>query len=270
MRRLIPEPGPTTVEEQLDSYRPWEEPRDERPFVATNFAVTVDGRATIGGRSGPIGSSLDTEMLVRLRTRFDAVMIGAGTMRVERYGGLPEEQPLVLISGRLDLPWDAPLFAEEGERVLVFTSSEAEPPETAAEVEVVRHEDRVDLGEALRWLRRERGVRALLSEGGPRLHAQLWALGLVDELFLTIAPKVTGAEAPRILEGEALRDRRAGTGLAARARRRALRPLPAPLIRPESGNRDSSESISERKGSFSGVEDHAELETRAQFVSQAL
>lgn len=204
MRRLIPDPGPTTVEGQLERYRPWEEPHGERPFLATNFAVTVDGRATIGGKSGPIGSDADTEMLVGLRGRFDAVMIGAGTMRVERYGDLPGEQLLVLVSGRLDLPWDAPVFADERGRVLVFTSSEVEPPETAAAVEVVRHEDRVDLAEALRCLRREHGVRALLSEGGPRLHAELWALGLVDDLFLTIAPKLSGSEAPRILEGTPL------------------------------------------------------------------
>ena len=88
MRRLTPDPGPTTVDEQLDSYRPWEQPREERPFVAINFAATVDGRATIGGVSGPIGSATDTAMLAGLRTRFDAVMIGAGTMRAERYGGL--------------------------------------------------------------------------------------------------------------------------------------------------------------------------------------
>jgi riboflavin-specific deaminase-like protein len=204
MRRLIPDPGPTTAAEQLDGYRPWEEPPADRPFVATNFAVTVDGRASIAGRSGPIGSALDTEMLSGLRTRFDAVMIGAGTMRAERYGSLPDERLMVLVSGRLDLPWDAPLFTEAQGRVLVFTSSEAEPPQTEAEVEVVRHEDRVDLAAALRHLHHERGVRALLCEGGPHLHGQLWAEDLVDELFLTTAPKLTGAEAPRILEGGAL------------------------------------------------------------------
>ena len=52
MRRLIPDPGPTTVEEQLDCYRPGEEAREDRPFVAMNFAATVDGRATIGGSRG--------------------------------------------------------------------------------------------------------------------------------------------------------------------------------------------------------------------------
>jgi riboflavin biosynthesis pyrimidine reductase len=201
MRRLLPDPGPTTVEEQLDSYRPWELAGGERPFVAMNFAVTVDGRATIGGVSGPIGSEEDTAMLVGLRTRFDAVMIGAGTMRAERYG-LPGDPLMVIVSGRLELPWDAPLFTEGRGRVLVFTASDTEPPATATPVEVVRHEGAVDLSAALRLLGEEHGVRAVLSEGGPRLHAEMQALGLVDELFLTTSPKLAGGAAPRILEGE--------------------------------------------------------------------
>jgi riboflavin-specific deaminase-like protein len=215
MRRLIPDPGETTVEQQLDRYRPWEQPGEDRPHVAMNFAATLDGRATIEGRSGKIGSDTDTAMLVGLRTRFDAVMIGAGTMRAERYGrvvsdpvkrerrerlGLPHDPLMVIVSGRLDLPWDAPLFSDGG-RVLVFTASEEEPPAVETSLQVVRHEGRVDLAAALRYLHQERGVRALLCEGGPRLHSELWAQGLVDELFLTVAPKLTGA-GPAILEGE--------------------------------------------------------------------
>jgi riboflavin-specific deaminase-like protein len=205
-----------TVVEQLETYKPWEGPHDDRPFVAMNFAATVDGRATIAGVSGPIGSDADTAMLAGLRTRFDAVMIGAGTMRAERYGrlakkretrerrerlGLPPEPLMVIVSGRLDLPWDAPLFTEGGP-VLIFTASEAEPPEVASSLEVVRHEGFVDLAGALRHLRQEHGVRALLCEGGPGLHGELEGGGMVDELFLTIAPKLSGGEAPRIVEGE--------------------------------------------------------------------
>ncbi len=218
MRRLIPDPGPTTVDEQLDGYRPWEDAREGRPFVAVNFAATVDGRATIDGVSGPIGSSDDTAMLAGLRTRFDAMMIGAGTMRAERYGriigdpekrekrerlGLPGDPLMILVSGRLDLPWDAGLFTDGGGRVVVFTASaDEEPPETATPVDVVRHRGGVDLGAALRELREERGVRAVLCEGGPRLHAELQAGALVDDLFLTTAPKLAGGAAPRIVEGE--------------------------------------------------------------------
>ncbi len=217
MRRLIPDPGATTVDEQLESYRPWERPHEERPFLATNFVATVDGRATIGGVSGPIGSETDTAMLAGLRTRFDAVMIGAGTMRAEHYGrpvpsqekrerrerlGLPHDPLMVIVSGRLDLPWDAPLFTEGGGRVLIFTASQDEPPETATSLRVVRHTAQVDIPAALRHLRRERGIRAVLCEGGPRLHAELHALGMVDDLFLTIAPKLAGGDTVRILEGQ--------------------------------------------------------------------
>jgi riboflavin biosynthesis pyrimidine reductase len=202
MRRLLPDPGPTSIEEQLDSYRPSDMAGDERPFVAMNFAVTVDGRATIAGVSGPIGSDADTAMLVGLRTRFDAVMIGAGTMRAERYGSLPGERLMAIVSGSLELPWDAALFTEGTGRVLVFTSSDAEPPATATPLEVVRHDGAVDLEVALGHLHAEHGVRALLSEGGPRLHAEMQALDLVDELFLTTSPKLAGGAAPRILEGE--------------------------------------------------------------------
>jgi riboflavin-specific deaminase-like protein len=217
MRRLLPDPGPTTVEQQLDAYRPWEQPHDDRPLVAMNFAATVDGRATIGGVSGPIGSDADTAMLAGLRTRFDAVMIGAGTMRAERYGrlvsdrgkrerrerlGLPPDPLMVIVSGRLDLPWDAPLFSDGDGRVLIFTASADEPPQTATSLQVVRHDGFVNLVEALRHLRRESGVRALLCEGGPGLHGELEGGGLVDELFLTIAPKLVGGGGPRIVEGD--------------------------------------------------------------------
>ncbi|HWB69725.1 MAG TPA: dihydrofolate reductase family protein, partial [Solirubrobacterales bacterium] len=138
------------------------------------------------------------------------------TMRAERYGravrdpakrgererlGLRADPLMVIVSGRLDLPWDAPLFSDGEGRVLLFTASETEPPETATAVEVVRHEGFVELGAALRHLREERGVRALICEGGPGLHAELEGGGMVDELFLTIAPKLAGGDAPRILEG---------------------------------------------------------------------
>lgn len=202
--------------ELLDAYRPWDDPPAERPRVALNFAATLDGRATIEGRSGKIGSATDTAMLAGLRRRFDAVMIGAGTMRVERYGrivgdpakrarraelGLPGD-PLVVLVGSLDLPWDAPLFTAGGGKVVLVTAEQdAEPPATATPVEVVREPDgRVDLAAALRRLREEHGVRALLCEGGPHLHSQLQGAALADELFLTIAPKLVGA-GTTILEG---------------------------------------------------------------------
>ncbi len=216
MRRLIPDPGPTSVGDQLDQLDFSSLAHDDRPYVITNFAVTLDGRATLHGRSGPIGSATDTQVLVGLRTKVDAVMIGAGTMRVERYGrvvsdpqrrarrerqGLAHDPLAVIVSGRLDIPWDAELFAERGGPVLIFTASAVEPPDVPASVTIVRHEERVDLATALSVLRRERGVRSLLCEGGPHIHGQLLDAGLVDELFVTQAAKLAGGQGPGLAVG---------------------------------------------------------------------
>jgi riboflavin-specific deaminase-like protein len=217
VRELLPEPGETTIAARFADLGLIERAPADRPYTVLNFAATVDGRAAIDGRAGPIGSKIDGELLQRLRTQVDAVMIGAQTMRAERYGrmvsdsslrswreriGLPHDPLAVIVSGRLDLPWDAKLFTDGGGRVLIFTAAEVDPPETATPVRVVRHDGYVNLIDALRFLRQERGVRALLCEGGPRMHAQLWAAGLADELFLTTSPKLAGGDAPSILEGE--------------------------------------------------------------------
>jgi riboflavin-specific deaminase-like protein len=220
IRRLLPDEAETTVAEQLAELELKELSFPDRPYLILNFATTLDGRAAIQGRSGPIGSETDTEMLQRLRTRVDAVMIGAGTMRAERYGrivsdpqlrayrertGLAHDPLGVIVSNRLELPWDASLFTDGGGRVVIFTASEQDPPETATRVTVVRHPDGVELDRALEWLLKERGIRSVLCEGGPTLHGRLREGGLTDELFLTVAPKIAGGEGPRVLEG-ALQD----------------------------------------------------------------
>jgi riboflavin-specific deaminase-like protein len=216
VRELLPEHRPTTVAAQAAGLDLVSLAHADRPYVVTNFALTLDGQVTIRGRSGPIGSDSDTQMLVALRTRVDAVMIGAGTMRAERYGrvigdpakreqreheGLPHDPLMVIISGRCDLPWDAPLFTEGWGRVLIFTASEADVPETATPVSLERHDGMVDLTRALAHLRTERGVRALLCEGGPHLHAELIDAGLVDELFITHAPKLAGGDGLGLVAG---------------------------------------------------------------------
>ena len=195
--RLLPDRAETTVAEQLATldFKPLA--RDDRPYLALNFAATLDGRAAISGRSGPIGSEVDTEMLQRLRTRFDAVMIGAGTMRAERYGRIVSDPQLrayrertllthdplaVIVSNRFELPWDAGLFTDGGGRVVIFTASEEEPPETATPVTVVRHPEGVELDRALEWLLTERGIQLrplrgrshpsrAAARGGPRRRA---------------------------------------------------------------------------------------------------
>jgi 5-amino-6-(5-phosphoribosylamino)uracil reductase len=189
-----------------------------RPWLLLNMACTADGRATIAGRSGPIGNRADRELFHALRLAVDAVLVGAGTVRAERYGrlvpeesaralrrsrGLEEEPLACIVSQSLALPADEiPLLADPGARVAILTPSSAGLPESRAELRYVRcaHDGRLDLRAALAELGRL-GVGSVLCEGGPHLNAQLLAAGLVDELFLSLAPVLAGGDA----SGEALR-----------------------------------------------------------------
>jgi riboflavin-specific deaminase-like protein len=190
-----------------------------RPYVILNMASTVDGRASIGGRSGSIGDRADRELFHALRASVDAVMAGAGTVRVERYGriipresarvlrlkrGLSEEPLACVVTGRLSLPPDTPLLCEPAAHVVLITPSASSLPETPARLDYVRarRDGRLDLPTALAELSERFAVRTLLCEGGPHLNAELLLAGLVDELLLSFSPKLAGGENAT---GEALR-----------------------------------------------------------------
>ena len=179
---------------------------------------TADGRATVQGRSAPLGGAADRALFHGLRTAVDGVLVGAGTVRVERYGRMipnPEhrrlrlqrgrrEEPLAcIVSGRLALDEDIPLLGESSARIVLLTASAASLPATAAEVQYVRDSGgRLDLHAALGQLAQRFQVRSLLCEGGPHLARELLNEGLVDELFLTLSPLLAGGEP---VGGEALR-----------------------------------------------------------------
>jgi riboflavin biosynthesis pyrimidine reductase len=186
---------------------------ESRPYTFFNFVATLDGRAALDGSTRPLGGPADLEMLLALRAVADAVLIGPGTVRAEGYGRLVSAErrpgpppPAVLISRRFDIPWEAGLFAAADQPVVIYTSLDAGPaPAVAAPVEVVRLEECTPAA-ALADLR-ARGVRALLSEGGPTLFHGFLEAGLVDELFLTLTPLLTGDEAETsILRGSRLAD----------------------------------------------------------------
>jgi riboflavin biosynthesis pyrimidine reductase len=198
--RLLPDCADGLTAEEIASEMP-KPPPDDRPFLAANFVATADGRATIEGRTGPIANRADYELFHALRTRFDAVMVGAQTVRVEGYGQM---DPLaILVSRSLDVPPDVGLLRAPGNRVLVLTPShDAELELCEAEVTYLREGD---LGTAMRRLRAEHGVESVLCEGGPQVLANLLTAGVVDELHLVIAAKLAGGPNPlTILTGAPL------------------------------------------------------------------
>src|SRR5947199_1220418 len=207
LRRLYPEPGNVPAEEAVRWLRLGEMAHEDRPYLVLNMVATLDGRIAIAGRSGSIGNEADTELFHGLRTQADAVMVGAGTARIERYGrmvrkperrghrveeGLAPDPKAVLVSARLGLPEDLPLLQDADSHVLIATASDAELPPVPATVEYLRApRDTTGAGIPLAPLLRElhtRGVRSVLCEGGPALNDGLLRERLVDELFLSLAP----------------------------------------------------------------------------------
>jgi riboflavin biosynthesis pyrimidine reductase len=163
----------------------------DRPFMLVNMIATADGRAAIAGRTGPIANRADYELFHALRTRVDAVMVGAETVRVEGYGRMDPLAVLVTRSARV--PAEVGLLRAPENRVMVLTpSADATLPDCAAQVRYLR----APLAEGVRRLRSEHGVASILCEGGPRLLGDLLRAGLVDELHLVIATKLAGGAAP--------------------------------------------------------------------------
>ena len=192
-RRLHPEPADgLTAQEVAAAVPPAGSSPTDRPWMALNMIATADGRATIDGRTAQIANRADYELFHALRARADAVMVGAGTVRAERYGAM--DQIAVLVSRSLRLPADIGLLRAPGNRVVVLTPSpEAELPPCAASVEYVRE---ADLAVGMRRLAAEHGVRSVICEGGPHLNATLLPAGLVDELHLVVAAKLVGGPDP--------------------------------------------------------------------------
>lgn len=176
------------------------------PWLRVNMVSTLDGAATgESGRSGSINNAADKRVFDALRRRADAVVVGAGTARVEGYRPVPDK-PLVVLTRSGALP--EPLLGASPGSVLAATSTEAPGLERlradlGAENVLVHGADQVDLVD-LKAALAERGLVDLLSEGGPHLFADLLRSGAADELCLTTVPRLIAGEHLRITAGAPL------------------------------------------------------------------
>jgi riboflavin biosynthesis pyrimidine reductase len=210
VRQIFPEPA-EVVPAEAYAYPP------DRTWLRANMISSVDGAATDGDKSGGLGSQADQAVFSTLRGLADVVLVGASTVRIEGYGpvqagvgwgelraGRPPVPRLAVVSRRLDLDFDSPIFTESQEPVLVLTCETApadglKAAGRAGEV-MVAGRDEVDFGAAVDRLV-ARGLRRMLCEGGPRVLAQVAADGVLDELCLTVSPLLVAGDAVRILNG---------------------------------------------------------------------
>ena len=201
------------------------------PYVIVNMVSSVDGRSSVGGKASGIGSRADREAMRALRSRVDAVMVGAGTLRAEKLNlGLDDPgagQPLaVIVGGTGNLPLGERLAGKQQKVILavpegvmgaVATNSEMGSEAGSDHLTVVQApgagegvaggqgvQGVVDLRWLLEYLRTEHAVDRLLVEGGPALNRSMIDGGLADEIFLTLAPKILSGREAAILRGDAV------------------------------------------------------------------
>ena len=208
MRRLAPRAVPDADVEaayaDLASRR-----ADGRAYVVVNMVASVDGAFSVAGQTKDLSSEADRFVFHHLRSLVDVILVGAQTVRAERYGPprISEERQrarvargqkpmprIAVVTGSLDLDWTTAMFTESPTRPIVLTSESAEPDAVArarkvADV-IVAGEKRVDLAAALGMLPAD----VVLCEGGPTLNGVLAGDDLIDELCLTVAPALIGGD----------------------------------------------------------------------------
>lgn len=180
-------------------------------WVRAMMVTTLDGSATgPDGLSGSISSRADRAVLAETRRLCDAVLIGAGTLRAERYRpmmakaadareradlGLAPAPVVAVVSGSLDLPWEEPFFREATVRPIVITTASADRASLGtarqhADVIAMPGNDvsAVAIVEALV----DRGLHRIVCEGGPSLLRSLAVAGLIDEADIAVSPMMVG------------------------------------------------------------------------------
>lgn len=193
-----------------------------RSFIRCNMISTLDGAVTINGRSEMIGGPADHRVFQVLRSLADVILVGAGTVRAEGYGparlsedfqrqrkqrGQASVPPIAVVTSSGNLDWSAPFFTEAEARPIVFMSAEHEGGarerggEVADVVEVGGTS--VDVSVVVEHLHRE-GFQSVLLEGGPGLNAEVVHADLLDEVCLTLAPRLVAGNGPRVLAGPEL------------------------------------------------------------------
>lgn len=197
------------------------------PFVLINMAMTADGKIATANRAvHSFSSRRDMEHLYELRATADAVLCGARTVEIshatlgtggEKFRklrlkrGLAEHPLRVVVSGSGIINPRAEIFSKHSSPVIVLTTARASKVKLrrlrmVADAVKICGKREIHFAAALHWLRAKWGVKRLLCEGGGELNDALFHAGLVDELHLTICPKIFGGRlAPTIVDGRGFR-----------------------------------------------------------------
>lgn len=175
-------------------------PPADRPYIFMNMVSTIDGKILTGDRDEPVmdlGSTLDHATMRYLESQADAVLIGAGSLRATPSIWYATPLKRIVMTRQGGLPYSSRFFTDAPELTFVAGGDD----------ELPRGVKRLpsDLSVLLATLRTAHKVDRLLIEGGSEINSVFLRADIVDELYLTIAPKIKlGREVPTIAGGEPL------------------------------------------------------------------
>lgn len=184
-------------------------PPHDRPYIVINMIATIDGKTVSGERDENVmdlGSKHDHETMRNIERTVDGVMIGASTLRATKNITYDKRLFRIVVANRTQLSPDSQFFTESPEKAFVITNENS--LERYQQQSLNCHafgNTTINFLEALHFLRNSLSIKTLLVEGGSELNASLLAIGVVDELFLTVAPKIKlGRNTPTYAGGEPL------------------------------------------------------------------
>jgi diaminohydroxyphosphoribosylaminopyrimidine deaminase/5-amino-6-(5-phosphoribosylamino)uracil reductase len=193
----------------------------KKSFVAIKMAMSADGKtATRTGDSKWISSGRSRAYVHLMRGSFDAVMVGAGTIladdprlttRLKGAGGRKLPDPYrVVIDSDLCLPYGANIFRQgsKDHKTIIATTSKASKHKAASlgrsALIVPCGKDKVDLRLLIKALG-AMGLKKIVIEGGNELNAAALDAGIVDRLYLFVAPKIIGGrDAKPVIGGDGI------------------------------------------------------------------
>jgi riboflavin biosynthesis pyrimidine reductase len=177
----------------------------DRPYVFLNMITTIDGKILSGERNESVhdlGTKVDKQMMHRIEASADAVLVGAETLRATPFSWNPGTEVRIVVTKTGRVPADA-AYLRNG-RPYVATSGSAEFALPSGVHRIRAGGAELDFAALLHRVR-ALGVQRLLVLGGSEINAQLLHAGLVDEIFMTLAPKIKlGRDVPTLADGDAL------------------------------------------------------------------
>ena len=179
-----------------------------RPWLTLVMITSVDGAIAIDGVSGGLGGPSDHQRFVAARRNADAIIVGASTAAIEDYG--PATVPIAVITGSLSPDPTSRLFGDPDNQPLLYTTDQAAGTRGQnfdGIAEVISLGDSVDPARVLADLD-NRGMEAVVLEGGPTLNSLFLRADLVDEMLLSFSPLVAGGTGSRLTNGDAMPDER--------------------------------------------------------------